>query len=274
MLVRRFKKFFRKENLEKRESCNKGREKKKLKKITATGLKSFQESHESYLGATFGEDGENENLALMAKSDIDSDNNSTEQMSVEKIEMSKIFSNLKSDYKVLKRKKIESENANKTLKVEISKLEETVFVQKTENKPRQELKNSGRTIPETVDLWEHTSHHREYNQGESETSPSSPQIEVDLPSLIADLRGRYVVQDLVPLPFSPNQSSWSPSGSDSIPTTEDLTSIVDSMSESESVDDLVPLAALKKGDLKRLRSANLHTSTSKVPCVSGPTSRT
>ncbi|MCD7461626.1 hypothetical protein HAX54_046698 [Datura stramonium] len=79
------------------------------------------------------EDGENENLAFMAKSDTDSDSNSSKQMSVEKVEMSKKFSNLKSNYKVLKREKIESENAIKTLNVEISNLEETVSVQKTKS---------------------------------------------------------------------------------------------------------------------------------------------
>ncbi|MCD7466926.1 hypothetical protein HAX54_004028 [Datura stramonium] len=60
-----------------------GRTEKKPKKIAATGIKSFQEGHESYLGETSdeeseGEDGENENLTLMARSDTDSDNDSTE----------------------------------------------------------------------------------------------------------------------------------------------------------------------------------------------------
>ncbi|MCE5166688.1 hypothetical protein HAX54_024249, partial [Datura stramonium] len=69
----------------------------------------------------------------MTKSDTDSDSDSSEQMSVEKMEMSKIFSNLKYDYKVLKKEKIESENTIETLNAEIKNLEETVSVQKTEN---------------------------------------------------------------------------------------------------------------------------------------------
>ncbi|MCD9643887.1 hypothetical protein HAX54_031771 [Datura stramonium] len=102
------------------------------------------------------------NLALMARSGSDSDSDSTvvslsdlktqvhglskrkviklllslmdecQQMSVGKIEMSTIFSNLKYDYKVLKREKTEFENANKSLNAEIGKLEETVSVKKTE----------------------------------------------------------------------------------------------------------------------------------------------
>ncbi|MCE3217134.1 hypothetical protein HAX54_010521 [Datura stramonium] len=79
------------------------------------------------------EDGDNENLALMAKSDTDSESDSFEQMSVEKMEMSKLFSNLKSDYKILKKEKIESDNTSETLNVEIKNLEETVSVQKNEN---------------------------------------------------------------------------------------------------------------------------------------------
>ncbi|MCD7471657.1 hypothetical protein HAX54_012250 [Datura stramonium] len=112
------------------------------------------------------EDGDNENLVFMAKSDTDSDNDSSEvslsdlksqihnlskrkvvklllslmdecqQMSVEKMEMSKIFSNLKSNYKVLKKEKIESENTIETLNAGINNLEKTVSVQKTENKKR------------------------------------------------------------------------------------------------------------------------------------------
>ncbi|MCE5166993.1 hypothetical protein HAX54_032939, partial [Datura stramonium] len=54
------------------------------------------------------------------------------QMSVEKIEMTKIFSKLKSDCKVLKSEKIELENTNKTLKDEINKSEETISIQKSE----------------------------------------------------------------------------------------------------------------------------------------------
>ncbi|MCD7455207.1 hypothetical protein HAX54_027389 [Datura stramonium] len=111
MFIRRFKKLFKKENSEKGESeikvnplkrdssrdissvengpldkvlfSLKGRTKKKLEKTAATGLKSFQEGHESYLS--------------------------------------------------FKREKIESKNANKTFNVEISKLKETISVQKTEN---------------------------------------------------------------------------------------------------------------------------------------------
>ncbi|MCD7472957.1 hypothetical protein HAX54_014395 [Datura stramonium] len=63
-----------------------------------------------------GEDGEI-NLTLMAKSDTDSDSNSS-------------------------REKIESKNAIKTLNTEISKLEETVFVQKTENSKAEVRRNN------------------------------------------------------------------------------------------------------------------------------------
>ncbi|MCE3050448.1 hypothetical protein HAX54_047223 [Datura stramonium] len=109
-----------------------------------------------------GEDVENHNLSLMTRSDLDSDNDSTkislsdlktqvhslskrkmvklslslmdecQQMSVEKIEKSKIFSNMKFDYKVLKGQIIEFEDTNKTPNAEISKFEETVSVQKVE----------------------------------------------------------------------------------------------------------------------------------------------
>ncbi|MCE5166023.1 hypothetical protein HAX54_014125 [Datura stramonium] len=75
-----------------------------------------------------------------------------------------------------------------------------------------------------------------------ETGTSSPYIEFDLPSLIADIWGRYVAQDSMPLSPSPNQSSRSPTGSDP--------------------KDVMPIAA--KG----------HTSAPKVPCVSGAVSRT
>ncbi|MCE2055323.1 hypothetical protein HAX54_042414, partial [Datura stramonium] len=82
------------------------------------------------------------NLALMDKSDTDLDSDSSEQMSVEKVKISKNLSNLKSDYKVLKREKIKSENAIKTLNAEISNLEEIVYVQKTENRKLMETVSS------------------------------------------------------------------------------------------------------------------------------------
>ncbi|MCD9643039.1 hypothetical protein HAX54_030143 [Datura stramonium] len=81
-------------------------------------------------------------LTLMDKSDIDSKSDSSEQMSIEKVKMLKFFSNLKSDYNVLKREKIESKNAIKILNTEINNLEETASVQKTENRKLMETVSS------------------------------------------------------------------------------------------------------------------------------------
>ncbi|MCE3215548.1 hypothetical protein HAX54_002772 [Datura stramonium] len=84
-----------------------------------------------------GEDGENDNLALMAKSDIDLDRF---------LRVSKTFSNLKSDYKV------EPANAIKHSTSKISKLEETVSFRKTATVNRwkcsQSLKDELNTIKE------------------------------------------------------------------------------------------------------------------------------
>ncbi|MCD9640533.1 hypothetical protein HAX54_025887 [Datura stramonium] len=155
-------------SLDKRLSPLKGRTEKNSKKQQQLASKAFKKAMKVTWGETSDEeskveDGGNDNLALMAKSDTDSDNDSSEvslsnlksqihnlskrkvvklllslmdecqQMSAEKMEMSKIFSNLKSDYKVLKKEKIEYENTIKTLNVVIKNLEETVSVQKTEN---------------------------------------------------------------------------------------------------------------------------------------------
>ncbi|MCD7458035.1 hypothetical protein HAX54_036968 [Datura stramonium] len=100
MFCRRFKKFFRKENLEKRESCNKGKssekgqfhgvssveeQRKTSKRQQQLASKAFKKSMKATWGETFdeeleGEDGENDNLALMDKSNTDSDNDSSEEL--------------------------------------------------------------------------------------------------------------------------------------------------------------------------------------------------
>ncbi|MCD7447483.1 hypothetical protein HAX54_030349 [Datura stramonium] len=146
------------------------------KKHQELASKAFKKAMKATWGETSdeeseGEDGES-NLALMAKSDTDSDSESSEvslsglktqvlnlskrkvtklllsliderqQMSVEKVETLKNFSSLKSEYKFLKREKIELENVVKALNAEISKLEETVSVQKTENSKMKETVSS------------------------------------------------------------------------------------------------------------------------------------
>ncbi|MCE2055751.1 hypothetical protein HAX54_043343 [Datura stramonium] len=86
MFVRTFEKFFRKENSEKRESCNKAF--KKSMKAT-WGETSYEESK--------GEDDEKDNLALMAKSDTDSDNNSIELCRKTRMNMKSTSFNLQSN---------------------------------------------------------------------------------------------------------------------------------------------------------------------------------
>ncbi|MCE3050230.1 hypothetical protein HAX54_046709 [Datura stramonium] len=81
-----------------------------------------------------------------------------------------------------------------------------------------------------------------------EKEPSSP-MQVDLPYLIADIWSRYTSQESVPRSPSPKCS--------------------------ESIDDLVTLADLKKRACKRLLgSAKATAYGSKFPCVLGPASRT
>ncbi|MCD7459533.1 hypothetical protein HAX54_041197 [Datura stramonium] len=115
-----------------------------------------------------------------------------------------------------------------------------------------------------------TAHSSISPEDESAIGPSSPQKEVDLSSLIVDIRGRYVLPNLAPLSSSPNWSSWSPFSLDP----KNVTVIVGSSPKYDSADDLVPLADLKKGAQKWVRSTKGHISASNVPCISGPTSHT
>ncbi|MCD7463473.1 hypothetical protein HAX54_050635 [Datura stramonium] len=83
MFVRRFKKFFRKENSEKREFHNKEEQRKNSKKQQQLVSKSFKKVMKATWGGTSdeeseGEDVENDNLALMARSDSNSDSESSE----------------------------------------------------------------------------------------------------------------------------------------------------------------------------------------------------
>ncbi|MCD9558670.1 hypothetical protein HAX54_016202 [Datura stramonium] len=125
---------------DKRLSPPKRRNSKKQQELAS---KVFKKAMKATWGETSdeeseGEDGES-NMTLIAKSDTDSDSDSSEQISVEKIEILKIFSSLKYEYKFLKREKIESENAIKTLNAEINNLEETVSVQKIKNSKLKEI---------------------------------------------------------------------------------------------------------------------------------------
>ncbi|MCD7467654.1 hypothetical protein HAX54_005204 [Datura stramonium] len=110
----------------------------------------------------------------------------------------------------------------------------------------------------------------------SDGSPSnSSMVEVELSSLLADIQSRYVVQE--PDPPSPSLPKYPSSlaGSVSLPIDGGETFVDVSLSNSESLDDLVPLASLKKGARKRLlRSTGFPVSGSKIPCVSGPVSHT
>ncbi|MCD7465493.1 hypothetical protein HAX54_001422 [Datura stramonium] len=150
MFVRRFKKFFRKENSGKGESCNKSKSSKKgkfqgcfkcgkmdqlikdcpllkedqrknLKKQQQLALKAFKKAMKATWGETYdeeleGEDGENDNMTLMARSDTNSDSNST---------------------------KVSAQALNKGTVLEIDSLN-------VPSGPRHELKSSGGTIPETM----------------------------------------------------------------------------------------------------------------------------
>ncbi|MCD7460085.1 hypothetical protein HAX54_042818 [Datura stramonium] len=149
MFVRRFKKFFRKEKSEKRESRNKNKsseegqfqgcfkcgkmdhmikdcpllkeeQRRNLKKQQELTSKAFKKVMKTTWAETSyeeseGEDGES-NLALMAKSDTDLDSDSSE---------------------------VSAATQNEGTLLEIVSLN-------VSSKPRQELKNSGGTNPETV----------------------------------------------------------------------------------------------------------------------------
>ncbi|MCE3215701.1 hypothetical protein HAX54_003235, partial [Datura stramonium] len=77
---------------------------------------------------------------------------------------------------------------------------------------------------------------------ESATGPSSPYVEVDLPSLIADIQARYVLQDLALVSPTPNRASRSLNSSN----LENVTVLAGSSSEFDSADELVPSKDLKK----------------------------
>ncbi|MCE3216530.1 hypothetical protein HAX54_006787 [Datura stramonium] len=103
-------------------------------------------------------------------------------------------------------------------------------------------------------------------------SHSSPEV-IELSSLLADIQSHYTTQE----PDSPSlpKNSSSQADSASLPRDVGENPIDITMSESESLDDSVPLASLKKGARKRLWcSTGVPTFGSKIPCVSGPASHT
>ncbi|MCD7467222.1 hypothetical protein HAX54_004542 [Datura stramonium] len=77
-------------------------------------------------------------------------------------------------------------------------------------------------------------------EDELTTGPSSPHVEVDLPSLIANIRGRYVLPDLAPVSLTLNRASRSPTSFDP----ENMTVLARSSSEFDNADELVPLLCL------------------------------
>ncbi|MCD7455922.1 hypothetical protein HAX54_030171, partial [Datura stramonium] len=92
---------------------------------------------------------------------------------------------------------------------------------------------------------------RELEELEGIPSPSSS-VEVDLSSLIADIRGRYTSQESVPqLPF-PTLSGLARSNSMPADSSHTLTTI--SLFNTKSMDDLVTLVNLKNGAPSRIRA--------------------
>ncbi|MCD7455460.1 hypothetical protein HAX54_028232 [Datura stramonium] len=93
-------------------------------------------------------------------------------------------------------------------------------------------------------------------------------------TLIADIRSRYTSQK-ESVPRSSPQIGSSPTGSDSISTTNDPTPTSNSSFDTKSSKDLVPLSELKKGARKRiLFSTKTLVCKLKLPCVLGSVSHT
>ncbi|MCE0481557.1 hypothetical protein HAX54_039380 [Datura stramonium] len=103
-------------------------------------------------------------------------------------------------------------------------------------------------------------------------SHSSPEA-IELSSLLDDIRSHYTTQE----PDSPSLPKTPSSPTDSASLSPDVgENLIDiTMSESESLDDSVPLASLKRGARTRLRrSTGVPTSGSKFSCVSSISSCT
>ncbi|MCE3216418.1 hypothetical protein HAX54_006437, partial [Datura stramonium] len=88
------------------------------------------------------------------------------------------------------------------------------------------------------------------NEGSASNPSPSSSVEVDLPSLLAYIQGRYTSKDTKPPPSSLTHSD--PTGSSSTPTDSGKSPTTISFSDFASTNDSVPLAELKKGARKRL----------------------
>ncbi|MCD9560709.1 hypothetical protein HAX54_019455 [Datura stramonium] len=105
------------------------------------------------------------------------------------------------------------------------------------------------------------------------TSSATSTTPVDLATLISDIRGRYAPPDSALKSSSPETSALAGSASPSNLSDESLAQ--DSLFDSASENDLVPISALKKGAQKRkLTSSQEVGSGSKNHCVLDPTFRT